>query len=239
MWTPLFVLYGLIHADQDSEFNLTVTLSEKGFDHLRTNEFNQTAIFRLSPGDRFYQGDFLTTGAESYGEVSGKFPRLVRLGSDSVLEWKSIRKWKLYEGSALFCMEFDNTIILDSKNSSTEITGPTTFIAECTSNGGLKFIILSGTPTLRNGEQSIKAPGGRLVLTMANSFGNAYDIDLLLLLQSSRLFTFFRDPLPSMKKVGLAIFAQQKKLKGKYNALIGDATSDKDLQMWVLNNEQK
>ena len=213
---------------------LRITFAEKGLDQTRTNDFNQSIATRLSGGESFERGNFLTTGPDSYGELSGEFPRLIRLGSNSILEWQSLREWKLYEGSTLFCLEFDNTITLNSKNSSTDITGPTTFISECTSNGGLKFIILSGSPTLKNSTKSIKLPGGRLVLVTSSSFGNAYDIDLLLLLQSSRLFAGFENPLPSMKKIGLAVFAQHTKLKGKYNALIGDATSDKDLQLYIM-----
>jgi hypothetical protein len=233
-----FLFLVLVQSSLFASNTLRITFADKGLDQTKTNDFNQSIAKRLFGGEIFEQGDFLTTGPDSYGELSGKFPRLVRLGSNSILEWKSIRDWKLYEGSALFCLEFDNTITLDSKNSSTEITGPTTFIAECTSNGGLKFIILSGSPTLKNGTKSIKLPGGRLVLVTSSSFGNAYDIDLLLLLQSSRLFAGFESPLPSMKKIGLAVFAQHTKLQGKYNALIGDATSDKDLQMYILGAEK-
>ena len=71
-----------------------------------------------------------------------------------------------------------------------------------------------------------------LILGNPSEFGNAYDIDLNLLLRSSRLINSFPDPLSSFPKIGLAIYIQELKLKGKYDALIGDATTNKNLQMW-------
>ena len=85
-----------------------------------------------------------------------------------------------------------------------------------------------------------KIPAGRLVLVLGetNALGNAYDIDLLLLLKSSLLINAFDEPPATMSKIGLAVYSQQLKLKNKYNALIGDAPTDKNLQMWVLGSSQ-
>jgi len=41
-----------------------------------------------------------------------------------------------------------------------------------------------------------------------------------------------------MKKIGLAVYSQQLRIKNKYNALIGDAPTDKNLQMWVPGSSQ-
>jgi hypothetical protein len=71
-----------------------------------------------------------------------------------------------------------------------------------------------------------------LVLGKPTYFGDAYDIDIMLLLKSSRLINSFPTPLPTFNKIGLAIYIQELKLKGKYDALIGDATSNENLQMW-------
>ena len=40
-----------------------------------------------------------------------------------------------------------------------------------------------------------------------------------------------------MKRISLAVYAQQLKLKGKFNALIGDAPTDDNLQMWAFGKE--
>jgi hypothetical protein len=77
-----------------------------------------------------------------------------------------------------------------------------------------------------------------MVLGSPSKLGNAYDIDLLLLLKSSRLMNSFPTPLPSMKRISLSIYAQQLQLKGKFNALIGDATTDDNLQMWAFGKDE-
>ena len=84
-----------------------------------------------------------------------------------------------------------------------------------------------------------KIVGGRMILCLGNPsyFGDAYDIDIMLMLKSSRLINSFPSPLPTFKKIGLAIYIQELKLKGKYNALIGDATSETNLQIWSFGEK--
>jgi hypothetical protein len=77
-----------------------------------------------------------------------------------------------------------------------------------------------------------------MVIGSPSKLGNAYDIDLLLLLKSSRLINSYPTPLPSMNRISLSIYAQQLRLKGKFNALIGDATSDDNLQMWAFGEDE-
>ena len=48
----------------------------------------------------------------------------------------------------------------------------------------------------------------------------------------------FTTPLPSMKRISLSIYAQQLRLKGKFNALIGDAPTDDNLQMWAFGEDE-
>jgi len=216
-----------------------VLYATNGVDDVFTNEKNQTVIRRLSNEDLFTSGHFLTTGAGAYAELKGRFPNLIRIGSDSVVQCIDFNHWKIFEGSALFCLENDYPLVLSCAEGSVKVDGLCTFIVQCTSNGGFKFISLSGTPSLSSNKVDIVTPGGRLVLFTGGEsvFGNAYDIDLLLILQTSLLVSAFENPLPTIKKVGLSVFAQQKKLKGKYNALIGDAKSNKDLQMYILGNK--
>ena len=41
-----------------------------------------------------------------------------------------------------------------------------------------------------------------------------------------------------IKKIEMAIYAQQLKLKGKFDALIGDANSNENIQIWKFNSSQ-
>jgi hypothetical protein len=52
------------------------------------------------------------------------------------------------------------------------------------------------------------------------------------MIKTSGLLNAFQDPLPSFGRISLAIYTQELKLKGKYNALIGDAPTKDNLQMW-------
>jgi len=59
----------------------------------------------------------------------------------------------------------------------------------------------------------------------------------LLLIKSSRLINSFPTALPSMKRISLSVYAQQLRMKGKYNALIGDAPTNDNLQMWAFGED--
>jgi hypothetical protein len=215
-----------------------ITFANDGVDRLREVENLPTQVKKLSEGHVIESTDYLTTGPQSYSEIKA-YGITLRQGSDTITQWMGDHHWKIIDGSVMFCLEDKMTLTVSSLKGSAKITGPCTFIAEATSNGGYKFITLSGNPYIETKEKKLRMPAGRLVLVLGEqeSLGNAYDVDIMLLLQSSLLFNAFEDPPPTMKKIGLAVFAQQKRMKGKYNALIGDATSDKNLQMWILGNQ--
>ena len=158
-----------------------------------------------------------------------------RLGSNSMARWHSESHLWLHSGSALYCSTQEDIIHFSTRESNATFNGHGTIIIEATKNGGFKFIPLEGkgTITTENG-QAQEIIGGRMLLVLGSPsyLGDAYDIDIMLLIKSSRLINAYRSSLPTFKKIGLAIYVQEMKLKGKYNALIGDATSDKNLQMW-------
>ena len=158
-----------------------------------------------------------------------------RLGSLSVGKWLSQKRFWLHSGSSLLCTTKETTLRFSSIDSNATFVGKGTIIIEATSNGGFKFIPLEckGTlTTLKGGTKEIIE--GQMLLVMGNptEYGNAFDLDLILLLRSSRLVNSFPVPLPTFDQIGLAIYVQQLKLKGKYDALIGDATTNENLQLW-------
>jgi hypothetical protein len=201
----------------------------------------KTATKKIEVGSIFSSGQILATGPDGLANLYNQDNRSeIRIGSNSILQWKSKDELQLIDGSILVCKENEDTWLLSSVSGSAEIIGECSFIAESTSNGGYKFICLSGKPILKTNSGETKIPAGRLVLVLGetNALGNAYDIDLLLLLKSSLLVNAFEEPPATMSKIGLAVYSQQLKLKNKYNALIGDAPTDKNLQMWVLGSSQ-
>ena len=158
-----------------------------------------------------------------------------RLGSLSLARWPNNDSIWIHSGSALYCSTVSKTITFTSRKASAIFTGKGTIIIEALENGGFKFIPIEsdGELTTSNGG-SIKTIGGRMLLVLGpkSYYGDAYDLDLILLLKSSRLINSFPQPLSTFDQIGLAIYTQELKLKGKYNALIGDAPTKDNLQMW-------
>ena len=224
---PAFYLHGF-----------KVEYATKGVDKLFEKNGVPQAL-PLEERSKLMPSEYITTGPAAFAQIR-KGEITMRFGKSSIGEWIDSNHWKIHEGSVLFCLEEKDTITVSSTKGSADIHGACTFIAESTSNGGYKFICLSGKPMVTTGDGQSKVPAGRLVLVLGetDALGNAYDIDLLLLLKSSLLINAFEEPPPTMKKIGLAIYSQQLRMGGKYDALIGDATSDKNLQMWVLGSSQ-
>ena len=165
-----------------------------------------------------------------------------RVGSSSVCKWTSPNHLWLHSGSALFCVTEVSEIHIGSRETNATFRGKGTIIIEATSNGGFKLIPLEAKGTLsteRGGTKELV--GGRLLLVLGNptEFGDAYDIDIMLMLKSSRLINAFPSPLPTFERIGLAVYVQELKLKGKYDALIGDATTNENLQLWKFGSKQE
>ena len=185
-------------------------------------------------------GDSLHSKEQSLCEIlNDQFQ--VRIGSNSIFAFDN-DSISITKGSLLLYKKNDDPITIQSELSSLKTTGQFTAIIECTSNGGFKFIPLEGKgEIIPDKGESKEIYRGRLTMVLGSpsKLGNAYDIDLLLLLKSSRLINSFPTPLPSMKRISLSIYAQQLRMKGKYNALIGDAPSDDNIQMWAFGEDGK
>lgn len=161
--------------------------------------------------------------------------KIWRLGSLSAARWIDKHSFWIHSGSALFCTKEETSIHISSIESNATFKGKGTVIVEATSNGGFKFIPLEAKGTIttaKGGVKDITEGQMLLILGKPSEFGDAYDIDLMLLVKSSRLLNYFPRPLATFDQIGLAIYVQQLKLKGKYDALIGDATTKENLQIW-------
>ena len=161
--------------------------------------------------------------------------KIWRIGSLSAARLIDEDSFWIHSGSALFCSKEVTKVHFSSIESNATFNGKGTIIVEATSNGGFKFIPLEakGTiTTVKGGEKIITEGQMLLILEKPSEFGDAYDIDLMLLVKSSRLLNYFPSPLSTFDQIGLAIYVQQLKLKGKYDALIGDATTNENLQLW-------
>ena len=201
---------------------------------IKKKEDNSSKIINLANSTRIETNDWICTGKGSRTQLQlGNF--IYRLGSMSVVNLSASNDITLHSGSLLFCSSEKTHLVIRSIDSNATFKGCGTIIIETTENGGFKFIPIEGRgiiTTSKGGSKEIT--GGRMMLIMSNPsyFGDAYDIDLMLMIKTSGLLNAFPDPLPSFGRISLAIYTQELKLKGKYNALIGDAPTKDNLQMW-------
>ena len=56
----------------------------------------------------------------------------------------------------------------------------------------------------------------------------------MLMLKSSRLINAFPDLLPTFDQMYLALYVQELTIKGKFDALIGDAPTNNNIQLWAF-----
>ena len=115
-------------------------------------------------------------------------------------------------------------------------------MAEATGNGGLKIVLVSGSAqagTDADGAKTLRP--GQLLFVLGNPtrFGDLYDLDLPLLLRTSRLVNGFARPLPNLSRMRTSALIQELNLKKRYEALVGDAPNDEKVQMWAIRRKQE
>jgi hypothetical protein len=225
-----------VNGATPKNFELYCTYAEGKVELIKKNQVGSNAISTFEENSTLPLDCLLCTGEKSLTEMQNK-SILIRLGARSVIQSVTAESIKVFSGSMLVCMPRESEIVITSEKSSLRVKGKLTAIVDCTTNGGFKFIPLEGKGWISADEGEPKeVKRGRLTMVMGSpsKLGNAYDIDLLLMLKSSRLISSYPTPLPTMKRISLAIYAQQMRLKGKFNALIGDAPTDDNLQMWAF-----
>ena len=203
---------------------------------LDENNTGVQALFNLEPEMELSPTHVVCSGARSRSQLETDDFQ-VRAGANTVMGIPSANTLWIHSGSLLLWTKKHTIVNIKSITSSALFSGEGTIIVETTSNGGFKLIPLTAKGIFKTEKGSHKeAKSGQLLFVLGNpaEFGNAYDIDLLLLLRSSLLINAFEEPLPTSEKIGLAIYAQQMLLHGKYDALIGDAPTDQNIQLWTL-----
>lgn len=233
----VFTAAFFLHADEKS---LLTTFTAGKVEIIDESKEKDKLVTDLEIGSEIFPSQVLATGKGSRVEIS-RATEIWRIGSMTVGKWIQPNKFWLHSGSILFCTTEKKDIVFSTIDCTTSFSGKGTIIIEATKNGGFKFIPLEGkgTITTERGD-SMDIIGGRMLLVLGNPtyFGDAYDIDIMLLLKSSRLINAYPTPLPTFEKIGLAIYIQELKLKGKYDALIGDATTNENLQLWKFKKSE-
>jgi hypothetical protein len=236
----MFIMGALLFSETNKKNTETILCSYTS-GKVELIEKEVSSISNLDINSTLPKNSLLCTGEKSLCELRINNSILVRSGSESIIDSINQSSINVLSGSFLISVQDEIDFSIQSKSSLLKTRGKYTAIIDCTSNGGFKFIPLEGKGQIipeRGDSKDIYRGRLTMVLGSPSKLGNAYDIDLLLLLKSSRLINSFPTPLPSMKRISLSIYAQQLRLKGKFNALIGDAPTDDNLQMWAFGEEE-
>jgi hypothetical protein len=106
---------------------------------------------------------------------------------------------------------------------------------ECLTSG-LKFIVIEGEMSIikSNKNQNLKSGDLVLINSKSSQASKPIQIELPLLLGTSRLINGFSISLPSNSRMISAAHVQTLRLKRRYEAFVGDVSEDKKLQLWAL-----
>ncbi|MEL0099228.1 MAG: hypothetical protein VW907_06710 [Opitutae bacterium] len=234
------ILVAAFFLHSQSFGNIKVNFVQGKIESIQDTENDSVAIQSISADQVLPYNQLICSAKGSRAEFQiGSI--ILRLGSLSVLSILDDQSFFLQSGSMLFCFLEETEIKLSSSVSNAIFVGSGTILIETTKNGGFKFIPLEGRGILKTeGGHNQEIKGGRLVLVLGkpSQLGDAYDLDLMLLLKTCRLINSYPNPLATFGRISLAVYSQELKLKGKYNALIGDATTDSSLQVWAFGNDQ-
>jgi hypothetical protein len=219
--------------------DLTVTFQKGEINLIDSNQTDLIYPF-YDIGQKIDSKHFISTANGSRFELKSN-DTTWRIGSQSFVKFETENKVWIHSGCLLLCLENEKKITFKTRKSEATYTGKGTIILECLENGGFKFIPLEGDGLLKT-MKNMPFPilGGRLILVLGNPsyLGSSYDIDIMLLLQSSKLINNYPTTLSTFDQIGLALYIQQLTLKGKYNALIGDAHTNDELQIWAFGNKK-
>ena len=185
----------------------------------------------------------LATPKDSFLEITfheiENISRTLRIGRGSALEIKNEYQFYMFKGTFLHASRDQSKTIIESNQSRVTLEGSGTFIAETTPIG-FKIIILEGDFETYGTTSSKTITSGELAL-ITDSSGKISDpmqIELLLLLNTSRLITQFPKLLPTHTRLLSAAKVQSMRMKTKYDAFIGGVSENEQLRIWKVGRPE-
>lgn len=121
---------------------------------------------------------------------------------------------------------------------SLESEDPFAIMLAVTTNGGLKIIGLLGEIKLKQKQNpSISLRPGQLVFSLPDGFSRKMNVELSTLMVTSKLMTAFDEPPVFFKKLKQQALIQALRTKKRFRTIVGDAKTNSDFQIKVLNEE--
>lgn len=178
----------------------------------------------------------LIAAKDSLLEITESEDNFIRLGRATLAEF-STWKIRLLQGSILRNAKKDTLFALSGKKVNAGIRLKGTLMAESTSNGGLKIVLIEGRADIGTDADGAKPlRPGQLIFVHGSParLGDLYDIELPLLLSTSRLVSGFKKPLPNLANIRTSVLIQGLNTKRRFEALVGDAPDDEKVQIWAI-----
>ena len=185
----------------------------------------------------------LVTAKESFLEVSNLSSEsqfTLRLGQSTGIEIRDPFHLFLFKGSALIADLESNSWTIESNMSQLRMYGSGTYIIETTPIG-FKVLLLEGKFTTNNkgSEEKILQSGDLALITERDGrISQSLQIELPLLLSTSRLVNYFSKPLATHSRLISAAQVQVLRMQTKYDAFIGGVSEDRKLRIWKLNSKK-
>ena len=181
----------------------------------------------------------LIAAKESLLEITQSEGNFLRLGRATLAEFSN-GKIRLLRGSLLRNTKKETLFALSGKKVDAGIRLKGTLMAESTGNGGLKVVLVAGKADIGTDADGAKPlRPGQLIFVHSSpaKLGDLYDLDLPLLLSTSRLVSGFKKPLPNLASMRTSMLIQGLNTKRRYEALVGDAPDDEKVQMWAIKEK--
>lgn len=119
-----------------------------------------------------------------------------------------------------------------------ESEDPFAIMLAVTTNGGLKVISLLGEIELKQKQKpSTSLRTGQLIFSLPDGFSRKMNVELSTLMVTSKLITAFDEPPTFFKKLKQQALIQALRTKKRFRTIVGDAKTNSDFQIQVLEEE--
>ena len=238
----LTIFCSTLVANQKSDFEVQVT-HIVGDSFVSTSRNEGEKPIPLVLGDKFKRTSpfAILVAKGSYAEMTLQTEAILRIGQQSVIEFRNPNYLRIFNGSALLLLSKQQSLNLETNGTKIQLTGRGTLMFESPKGKNLKIIMLEGKALLSSAKAKQSLQAGELVLVQAGNpdSGQTINVDLPLLLATSRLINNFSAPLPSQSKLISAAKVQAVRLKKRYEALIGNTNDQNQLRLWALRKGER
>ena len=227
----------LIHAQVSTPAFVITQLS--GTQFLR----GTTGLKECKIGEALPKDAALFVRSNSRLEATATTGELLRVGAGTNLELKRKRNLEIYKG-ALFLSIPENTngFTIASPLSQVEVHGEGALMMAVTEIGGLKCIGLLGNLylSLPNQQRTTLHPGELIfIFTEGRGVSRKVNLELATVMQTSSLIRDFEEPLPFLEDIAKIARKQNRRIRSRFRALVGDAKSDKDFELMILRDKEE